>query len=100
MNKEEIIKEINNIIEEYGSFNSCDIDKYLIVDELLYSTCYVLSNTFYVDKVYCELLIGDNGDPEDYIYYYYKDLEDIEVLKEILKFCNIYKQQCTEEQND
>jgi hypothetical protein len=91
--KEEIIKEINNIIEEYGDFSSYDIDKYLTIDELKCGRVYVVTKNYEVNKVYCEILLCEDVLDEEYYDY---NMLDIEVLKEILDYCNIYKQQCIE----
>ena len=91
--KEEIIKEINNIIKEYGDFSSYDIDKYLAIDELKCGRVYVVTKTYEVDKVYCEILFCEDVLDEEYYDYY---VLDIDVLEEILEYCNIYKQQCIE----
>lgn len=93
MNKEEIIKEINTIIEEYGSFSSYDIDKYLTIDELKCGRVYVVTKSYEIGKVYCEILFCEDVLDEEYYDY---NILDIEVLKEILEYCNIYKQQCIE----
>ena len=95
MTKEEIIKEINSIIEEYGDFSSYDIDKYLTIDELKCGRVYVVTKNYEIGKVYCEIVFCENVLDEEYYDYDY-DILDIEVLKQILEYCNIYKQQCIE----
>lgn len=93
MSKEEIIKKINNIIEEYGNFSSYDIDKYLTIDELKCGRVYVVTKNYEIGEVYCEILFCEDVLDEEYYDY---NILDIEVLKEILEYCNIYKQQCIE----
>lgn len=91
--KEGIIKEINSIIKEYGDFSSYDIDKYFTIDELKCGRVYVVTKNYEVNKVYCEILFQEDILDEEYYDY---NILDIEVLKEILEYCNIYKQQCIE----
>lgn len=91
MSKEGIIKEINKIIEEYGDFSSYDIDKYLTIDELKCGRVYVIAKNYEVGKVYCEILFCEDVLDEEYYDY---NILDIKVLKEILEYCNIYKQEC------
>jgi len=84
--KSGIIVAINNIIKEYGEFSSYDIDKYLTIDELKCGRVYVVTKNYELDKVYCEILFCEDVLDEEYYDY---NILNIEVLKEILEYCNI-----------
>jgi len=100
--KEEIIKEVNNIVAEYGNFYIDDvenIDTYYIADSLKYSKgseLQVFSVINFIDENYidCNIFLRDKIIEEDATYYY-SEL-DIDILEKILKYCNSYKQQCIE----
>ena len=92
--KEEIIKEINNIIKEYGDITQ--IDKFIIVDELICGRVCEVANEFKLDKVHCEIHLVESLLEDDPGHYNDYNILDIEVLKEILNYCNIHKQQYIE----
>lgn len=95
MNKAEIIKNIKTIIEDYGSFNTAEVNaEQSPCIASLGKTCQ-LAEAFYKDKVEVVTYTNDRDDgSSDYIAY-----EEIKVaqLKEILELAKQYKEQQEEE---
>jgi hypothetical protein len=95
--REEIIKDINDTIGEYGSFYVHQIkhmDTHYIVDSLNYTkdnNLQVYSIIDFIDEGYitCNVYYEDEIIDDDATYYF-NDL-DIEILEQILFYCNQYQ---------
>lgn len=95
MSKVTVITEIKNIIAEWGSFNTAEVnaESSPCIATLGQHTCQ-LAESFLAHKVEAITYVHENETATDYIPY--EDLK-MDVLKEILKLAKNYEEQQIEE---
>jgi len=92
MNKEEIIKNIKSIIEDYGSFTTADVmaDSSPCVNSMKGAT--QLAESFYKDKVEAVTYETRHDNEVGTEHIVYEDL-DVDTLGQILKLAQDWKEQ-------
>lgn len=91
MKKSDIIKKIKAIVQEYGHFNTAEVQAVSspCIASLGRNTCQ-LAESFLSDKVEAVIYVDEDEQETDYILY--EDLK-LNILKEILVLAKQYKEQ-------